>query len=154
MGDRVRSALFSILGDIEGLDVLDAYAGSGALAFEAISRGARYAQLVDNNKSAFKTINENIEALGIEDRVTATFANISSWLKREQEQTFDLIFVDPPYDQLNPAVLEQLKNHLNQKGLMVLSHHGRGSAPTVNGVVVVDNRSYGNATLAFYRLVT
>jgi 16S rRNA G966 N2-methylase RsmD len=63
------------------------------------------------------------------------------------------VFCDPPYDKLNLEAISKLTNHLNPNGLMVLSFTGRESVPTVNGVVVVDSRIYGDAALAFYRQV-
>ena len=151
-GDRVRLALFNMLGDVTDLEVLDAYAGSGALGIEALSRGAKSAQFVDIDKNAQSTIQVNLKNLGLDKKSKATLANIDFWSKRNPSQKFDLVFVDPPYDDVNLSTISLLTVHLKPKGLMVLSYPGRESAPTVNGVVVVDNRSYGNAALAFYRL--
>lgn len=154
MSERVRGALFNKLGDIEGLTVLDAYAGSGALAFEALSRGVDYAQLVDTDKAAVSAMRVAADKLNLLDSVKISQANVSSWSQRNVNQKFDLIFIDPPYGELNLHHFSLLIQHLNSKGLMVLSYPGRESAPTVNGVVVVDNQSYGDAALAFYRLAS
>src|ERR1039458_7477259 len=74
MSDKVRGAIFGVLGDIKGLTVLDAFAGSGALAIEAISRGAKRAVAIEVDKGAHTVITENIKALGIEDRIKAVRA--------------------------------------------------------------------------------
>ena len=151
MSEKIRGALFNALGDIEGLSVLDACAGSGAISFEAISRGAEFVQMIDNSRQAIDSIEKSIQELGIEDTTKLTQANCASWSDNSLEQKFDLIFCDPPFDKLNTGHLEKLSRHLKQNGLMVLSFIGRRSAPTVNGVVVVDSRLHGDAALAFYR---
>src|SRR5579883_2683533 len=79
MSDKVRGALFNMLGDISGLTVFDAFAGSGALSFEAISRGAKSAVAVDIDKSAHKTILKNAKQLGVPAQLKAIRANASGW---------------------------------------------------------------------------
>lgn len=152
MSERVRSAMFNMLGDVSGLSVLDAYGGSGALGIEALSRGALFVQFVDVDRHAHAAIKANLKALELEDRAKATQANIEFWSKRNAEIKFDLVLADPPYNEVNLSTISLLGTHLKPQALMVLSYPGRESAPTVNGVVVVDNRSYGDAALAFYRL--
>lgn len=143
-----------MLGDVSGLSVLDGYAGSGALGFEALSRGASHALFVDLDQKAHKTIESNIKQLGVGERAKATLANIAFWSKRNAELKFDLVLLDPPYEEIDLSTISLLSAHTKNNGLMVLSHPGREPAPTVNGVVVVDNRSYGDAALAYYRLVS
>jgi 16S rRNA (guanine966-N2)-methyltransferase len=150
MGDRIRGSLFNILGDLSGKTVLEPFAGSGALSFEAISRGAAEALLIERDKSAQSTIQHNIEGLGLGKQAKLVKANCRAWSNHNPDQKFDLILVDPPYHDLQLSTVEMLVNHLKPKGLMVLSYPGRGLAPTVNGVVVVDKRFYGDAALAFY----
>src|SRR5580704_8750565 len=79
MSDKVRGAIFGVLGDIKGLTVLDAFAGSGALAIEAISRGAKSAVAIEVDKRAHAIIVENIQALGLEARVKAIRAFAGAW---------------------------------------------------------------------------
>lgn len=151
MSEKVRGALFNSLGDVSGLTVLDAYAGSGALAIEAISRGSESAQLVEKDFNAYETCKNNIATLKLDDRAKTTRANVASWSKNNPDMKFDLVICDPPYDKLNTDVISSLTKHLKANGLMVLSFTGRETVPTVNGVVVVDTRMYGDAALAFYR---
>jgi len=151
MSEKVRGALFNSLGDVSGLSVLDAYAGSGALSFEAISRGASSAQLIEKDHSAYKICKGNAKSLGLEKETKVTNANCSSWSDNNPDKKFDLVICDPPYDKLNIETISKLSKHLKPNGLMVLSFAGRESVPTVNGVVVVDSRIYGDAALAFYR---
>lgn len=153
MGDRVKTALFNTIGaEIQGARVLDAYTGSGSLAIESLSRGAQFAQCVDKDGAAVRIANENFTSIDVPaESYKVTQANISSWLDNQPDATFDIIFVDPPFGEVNLSTVEALSRHLSPKGLMVLSHTGREAALTVNGVVVVDNRMYGEAALSYYR---
>ena len=96
--DRIREAIFSSLGPLNGLEVLDLYAGSGAMAIEALSREAEEAYLVDNNKIAIATINKNLSNLGI-NNAKVVFLNDFDALENFKKEgiVFDLIFLDPPY---------------------------------------------------------
>ena len=151
MSERVRGALFNMLGDITGQTVLEPFAGSGALSFEAVSRGAKSALLLERDKKAQATIERNITAFGVGERARLVKANCRTWSQHNGAAEFDLLLIDPPYHDMQLSTVELLIRHLKPKGLMVLSYQGRGSAPTVNGVVVVDTRLYGDAALAFYR---
>jgi 16S rRNA (guanine966-N2)-methyltransferase len=93
--DRVREALFSMLGDVEGARVLDLYAGSGALGIEALSRGAASAVFVERDPAALTAIERNLAPLDVEASVER--ADALRWLARA-EGPFDLVFCDPPYD--------------------------------------------------------
>jgi 16S rRNA (guanine(966)-N(2))-methyltransferase RsmD len=96
--DRVREALFSILGDtVEDADVLDLFAGSGALGIEALSRGARHATFVDNAAPAIRAVTANLEALGAKAEVVR--AEVRRYLggASRSARQYDLVFLDPPY---------------------------------------------------------
>lgn len=152
MAERVRGALFNSLGDITGMGVLDAFGGSGALAFEAVSRGAASAVIIERDKRAQKVIASNIKSLGLGGRVKLIRASASAWSRTSTDAQFDLVLCDPPYHDLQLSTVSTLSHHVKPNGLMVLSYPGRESAPTVNGVVVVDkSKSYGDAALAYYR---
>jgi 16S rRNA (guanine966-N2)-methyltransferase len=97
--DRVREALFSILGRVEGARVLDLFAGSGALAIEALSRGAAEATLVDCSAAAIAAIRRNLAALDLEAQVRRQRASAFLELARADARQYDLVFVDPPYRQ-------------------------------------------------------
>ena len=152
MGERIRGSLFNILGDISEARVLDAFAGSGALGLEALSRGAASVVFIERDKAAQKHIVANITTLGVQTSSQLISTSVAKWDETAQQQSFDLIFADPPYFDLQLSTLSRLVKYLKTNGLMVVSYPGRESAPTVNGVVVVDKRSYGDAALAFYRL--
>jgi 16S rRNA (guanine966-N2)-methyltransferase len=95
--DRVREAVFSILGDVAGARVLDLFAGSGALAIEALSRGAATATLVDNSAAAIAAAQRNLTALGLGAEVRRQ--PVLPFLRNAavQQQHYDLVFADPPY---------------------------------------------------------
>jgi len=152
MSERVRGSLFNQLGDVTGQRVLDAFAGTGVVGLELLSRGAESAMLIEKDRIACKVIGSNIKLLGEEKRAKLINSTIAGWDETALNEKFDLIFADPPYHDMQLSTVSRLVRHLNPKGLMILSHPGRESAPTVNGVVVVDKRSYGDAALAFYRL--
>ena len=153
MSERVRSSLFSIIGsEVEGARVLDVFAGSGALGLEALSRGAESATFVERDRIAQKIIDANITTLGIERKKAKLIkAPASSWARTSGDDTYDIIFADPPYHDLQLSTVATITSLLKPGGLMVLSYPDKAEVPTELGVVVVDNRSYGNAALAFYR---
>jgi len=154
MSDKARGAIFSVLGDIKGLNVLDAFAGSGALSIEAISRGASHATAIDNDKRAHSVIEKNINELGLEDRIKAIRAYAGAWSTRHQDQLFDLIFVDPPYDNPPYRDLDSLPRHLKETGTLVLSWPGNQDPCKFKGLAVVQNKNYGDAQLVFYQKIS
>jgi 16S rRNA (guanine966-N2)-methyltransferase len=95
--DRVRESLFSILGDVSGLRVLDLYAGSGALSVEAFSRGAAAATLVDSSRAAIEAITRNLMALSIDAEVVCDDALRFCGRASQAAREYDLVFLDPPY---------------------------------------------------------
>lgn len=152
MGERIRNALFNKLQDeVQGADVLDVFAGTGALGLESLSRGARSATFIERDRTAQKVLAKNITLLGVEDRATLVRTSAMNWLESSQPRQFDIIFADPPYGDTQFSTVLQLMGLLKPSALMVLSHPGRSESPTKAGVVVVDNRSYGDAVLTFYR---
>lgn len=151
MGDKVRTALFNILGDISGLEVLDAYAGSGALSFEAVSRGARNAYAIDRDKHAYSCILENITSLGLGDRVRVTKAHISSWSDNNTDRLFDIILCDPPYDTCSEPHVRLLCRHLRKNATLALSWPSSKPPPNLPSVKNVGAYTYSDAQLLFYK---
>ena len=153
MGERVRNALFNQLSaEIQGAVVLDAFAGTGSLGLEALSRGAKRVVFVEKDRIAQKVLAQNIATLGEENRSKIIRTTVSNWLETMSDVTgFDIIFVDPPYHDPQFSTVRRLFALLKPQAYMVLSHQGKGEIPTQTGVVVVDNRSYGGANLTIYR---
>jgi 16S rRNA (guanine966-N2)-methyltransferase len=102
--EKAREAVFSILGPVDGLRVLDLFAGTGALAFEALSRGASEATLVDLRPGLAR---RNAESLGLEGRAQIVRKDALGYLSRAPEHSFDLVLCDPPYG-LDRRIAEQL----------------------------------------------
>jgi len=153
MAERVKNALFNSIGEeIAGARVLDAFAGSGAVGIEAISRGASHATFIEKDRIAQKIIVGNITTLGIENETKVISASVAAWVSTYNGELFDIIFVDPPYHDTQFSTVMQLTGLLKPGALMVLSRPGRSESPTKPGVVVVDNRSYGDAALTYFRL--
>jgi 16S rRNA (guanine966-N2)-methyltransferase len=154
MADRVRGGLFNALGDITDLTVLDAFAGTGALGFEALSRGAGRVLGIESDKSAQRTIQENIYLLNVGDRYKLVSATVSGWLTTSSDaERYDLIFADPPYHDLQLAAIGSLSERVSTNGLLVLSWPGKNPAPKLSNFDIAKQKSYGDAQLIFYRRV-
>lgn len=152
MSDKMRGALYNSLGDITGLAVLDAFAGSGALSFEAVSRGAAHATAIDIDKSAITTVVNSAHALGISASVKAIRAGVASWLETSRSTMFDIILADPPYDDLQLGSVTKLAGRLNPGGIFVLSWPGKLDGPQLPGLELLRSKNYGDAQLLFYKL--
>ena len=151
MSERLKSALFNVLGDIEGLTVLDAFAGSGALAFEAISRGAAHALLIENDTRASKTITANIKQLGVGKQVKLTEAPVFSWSERNKDQQFNLVFADPPFDALQSNSLAALADHLLPTGILVVNHPAGSEPAELSHMTLLKQKTHAGAQLLFYK---
>lgn len=152
MGDRPRMALFNIIQhELPGARVLDAFAGTGSLGLESLSRGAESAVFVEKDRIAQRILAENITLLEVEDKAKLVRTTVSNWLETTDSEGFDIIFADPPYHDVQLSTVTRLFGLLKPGALMVLSTPGRCEDLSKPGVVVVDNRSYGNAFLTFFR---
>lgn len=152
-GAKVREAVFSILGDIEGTRVLDLYAGSGALGIEALSRGAASAVFVDNDRAAADAIRHNLRSLGLDDRGRVLPLTIEAALRRlSAEPGFDLVFVDPPWATLDrvPKALLGLPQLLSETACVVVEHR-QGAPPQLEGLVAYDQRAWGDTGVVFFQ---
>ena len=156
MGERIRNAMFNKIGDeIQSARILDAFAGTGSVGLEALSRGASHATFVERDKIAQKILAKNVVSLGAENSVKIVNTSVNNWLEHSDVGSYDIIFADPPYHDLQLSTVSKLFGLLKPNGLMLLSHSGRGEGPNLeNGIVVVDNRSYGNAHLTSFRRVS
>ena len=154
MGDRVRTALFNTLGDIEGLTILDAFGGSGALSFEAISRGASKAKILETDKLAYKIIQDNIDKLKLNNQVELMNINANSWTYRNNTERFDILLFDPPYDRIQEKLIEKLAKHANVNGIIVTSIPTDGDIRLPKEKYqILTEKVFGNAKLVFYRKI-
>lgn len=152
MSDKARGALFNALGDITGLTLLDAFAGSGAIAFEAISRGAKHVTAIDIETNAFKAMTESAESLGVIDQIEIIRANVGGWFKSSrQDNRYDVIVCDPPYDALQLPIIERMSSKITVGGVMVVSLPPKARLIMPERCVPIQTKDYGDITLQFFR---
>lgn len=151
MSEKVRGGLFNVLGDLDGLNILDAFAGSGALSIEAISRGAKNVVAIDIDKKANNVLKQNIKLLNIEDKIKAINANASGWSDNNVGAQFDIVISAPPYDGIKMPILIKLVSHVKSNGLYILDWPGKIEIPLFDSLSIVTNKNYGDAQLIFYK---
>lgn len=154
--ERVREAVFSIIAPVEGLRVLDLFAGSGALAIEALSRGAATATLVDSSDAAIAAIRRNLEALEIEAEVHRQGAVPFLQRTRDDARQYDLVFLDPPYRH-SPMLEQELSTALLPvlaPGARVIAESDRRAPLELGLPTPPDDRRYGDTLIRIYRVPT
>jgi 16S rRNA (guanine966-N2)-methyltransferase len=152
--ELVRGAIFSMLGDVSGADVLDLFAGTGALGIEALSRGSHRALFVERATPAFAALQGNLAALGLgPDRAVARCAPVDRALRAAQsrDETYDLVFVDPPYGQaanMAAALDTALPALLNSSARVVVESDPR--APLRLALPVQRERRHGHTLITIH----
>lgn len=166
--DKVKQAIFNILGPIEGLTVLDLFAGTGSIGIEALSRGAGHCTFVDGSKEAIELIRKNLERCQFEASATVlrrvtrvgrpTARNEMSTVGRnprqDPPQPYDLIFIDPPYDHdlVNPTLRAIAREKLlAPNGIIVIEHSPREKVIAPDGFSELDQRKYGQTYITFLK---
>lgn len=156
IGDRVKEALFNILGaDIVGLHVLDLFAGTGSVGIEALSRGAASCTFIDLDRKAIQVIHENLSLCGFAGSAKVHQRDAFTYLEGPIEQTYDMVFVAPPqYLQLWEKALHRLDQRsqwLNPDGVVIVQiDPAEYEAHTLEVLTLYDERKYGNTKLLFY----
>jgi 16S rRNA (guanine966-N2)-methyltransferase len=151
--ERTREAVFSMLGDISGARVLDLFAGSGALGIEALSRGAAHATFVDSGPAAVTVIRRNLEQLGLGE--CALIAKLDVRALGPVGESYDLVFVDPPYPQANalgPLLARELPARVTPGGRVVSESDRR--SPLELGLPMIRERRYGDTLIRIHQLPT
>ena len=156
--DRVREALFSILvsrlGSLNGLKVLELFAGSGAQSLEALSRGAKSAVLVDSSPQAIKLINENVKRCRFESQVRVLRQDVKTALQAlKGESPFDLILLDPPYNQEHiPQSLEMIESLqlLSEDGIICAESAANEVLCDCGMLALTESRKYGTSTIHLF----
>jgi 16S rRNA (guanine966-N2)-methyltransferase len=150
--ERVREAIFSILGDVSGARVLDLFCGTGALAIEALSRGAAVATLVDTHPAAAR---RNLEDLELTDRARAIRADAVRFLRRADQASYDLILCDPPY-----RLADRLAADLDPLIRRTLAPGGRAmiesspERPLDLSLPLITERTYGDTQIRVHGALT
>jgi 16S rRNA (guanine966-N2)-methyltransferase len=153
--DRVKESIFNILrGQIEAGAVLDLFAGTGNLGIEALSRGAKEVIFVEKGKQALRLIQKNLAQFGMEERseVLPTDANRAIGILKQRGKTFDLIFMDPPYEQgLIENTLMMLNSHpiFHKDSVLIVEHHRRERlSSAIKGWNLIRQRQIGETVIS------
>lgn len=154
MGERVRGAIFnSLAGQITQARVLDAFAGSGAIGLEAISRGARSVVFVEKDKRALAVIKTNLDKINLDnqDKAQIFALPVEKFVKKFPGERFDLIFADPPYHDLQIKTVQSLPSLLEPDGMLVLSTPKQATAIDLSGLAAIKTATYADARITYYR---
>lgn len=147
MGSRERLALFNMLvRELEGTSVLDAFAGSGSLGIEALSRGASEVVFVEKNRVATEVIKQNLAELGASDNTRVIKSSVKDTISDLGE--FAVVLADPPYDNFDVTEVEPLAQVVKNDGVLALSHPG--DAPEIKGLTLAKTRKYAGASISVY----
>ncbi|MBN2194270.1 MAG: 16S rRNA (guanine(966)-N(2))-methyltransferase RsmD [Polyangiaceae bacterium] len=157
--DRVREALFAVLGDVTGRRVLDLFSGTGALGIEALSRGAAHVTFVEVWRPARMVLEQNVRRVGVVDEATVLALRVDRARPRLLEMgPFDLIFADPPWADLHPTC-STLSRVLAApvaapNGIIVLEHPSRAPGPCLPSLAgePFDRRTYGDTSISLFRV--
>jgi 16S rRNA (guanine(966)-N(2))-methyltransferase RsmD len=157
--DKVREALFDTLGaKVLDRKVLDLFAGSGAIAIEALSRGAKQAALVEQDPVAARLIRENLTRAGFSERAEVFMTDFRDAVRKlgRIARQFDLVFIDPPYQS---CLLDQITLVLEQHrivaphAILILEHFKKiDPPPAISGIPLFRTRLYGQTALSYYFL--
>jgi 16S rRNA (guanine(966)-N(2))-methyltransferase RsmD len=145
--DRVRENAFNLIGPVDDADVLDLFAGSGAMGLEALSRGAATATFVENDRDACRVINANLDKLKLK---AAVLGQDALRAVSGERRTYDLILCDPPYDYDHAKLAPHLARLLSDEGVLVYESSGRDDPPEVPGLEQRTSRKYGSARLTLF----
>jgi 16S rRNA (guanine966-N2)-methyltransferase len=151
-GDRVRESAFSLIGPVDGADVLDLFAGSGALGLEALSRGAARAVFVESDRDACRTIERNLEKLRLRGTVLCQDALRALAAEAAAERRYDLVLADPPYElfsRLQTSLATYLPAILAEDGLAVVETAAR-EEPDLPPLGKRTSRRYGSARVTLF----
>ena len=156
--DRVRENLFNMIQTrIAGSRVLDLFAGSGALSFEAISRGASFAVLCDHDRTANRVEQSNAAKLDFTDKARILLCDWTSAVRmlRDGKERFDIVFLDPPYAMTDlREITAQLECLLTEDGIVVIEHEAKSDPMVSNRYDIVKKRNWGYCGISIYQLNT
>lgn len=158
--DKVKEAIFSVLAaKVPTAKILDLCAGTGNLSFEALSRGAEHAILIEKNSKAANVISKNIANMGLKDNISLLKMDVIKALPLlvEKGHTFNIIFFDPPYEaEMYEPVIDFLsikgKNLLEENGVLVIEASTRKILPEIhNGLELKKESVYGDTKILYYQ---
>jgi 16S rRNA (guanine966-N2)-methyltransferase len=156
--DQVKESLFNIIGqDIEGTDFLDLFGGTGSVGIEALSRGAKFVQFLDNNHNAIATIKANLEHTSLKEFARVTLGDAFVFLRKAASSTFDYIYIAPPqYKELWKRALQEVDDNIKlinpDAWVIVQIHPVEFEQLELKNLHEFDQRRYGSTLLIFYSL--
>lgn len=155
--NKVREAMFNVLGDrVSGARVLDLFAGSGAPAIDALSRGAEYAVMVEKDSAAVGAIRLNLERAGLAESARVVRSDFRAALARfcREGEMFDIVFVDPPYEGnlLDATAAALAKRRVITNDSVIIVEHFKKTAPpdSISGLPLHQTRNYGQTSLSYF----
>lgn len=153
--DRVKEALFSSLGPLQGLVVLDLFAGTGGLGIEALSRGAAQAVFVEADRRTAGLVRANLQLAGVDDRARVVISSAESFAASPIDGPFDLILLDPPYampaDQVEGLVIDLVQAGAVRAGATIVLERDRHTEAGMPGVLAhTRDRTYGETLLRYF----
>jgi RNA methyltransferase, rsmD family len=165
MSERARNAIFNtIQAEIPNAEVLDAFAGTGSLGLEAISRGAKKVVFIEKNRLAQKILAENLKIIEKNENAGAAKiirSSVSGWIGSSQSQfeigeileipTFDIIFADPPYYDPQFPTIEKLSKRLRSGGILILSQPKEIENFKAENLILISEKLYSGAKILFFR---
>jgi 16S rRNA (guanine966-N2)-methyltransferase len=151
MSEKIRGGLFNVLGDIAGLTLLDCFAGTGAIAFEAISRGAESAVLVESDNKAQQSIVINAKNLELKSKIKLYKSSVKIFVNSYLGE-FDLVVCDPPFDwPIDVNTITKLEKFVKKGGLVILSLPVGSPDIQFDKLSVIKEKTYTDARLVFFR---
>lgn len=163
--DRAKSSLFSVIGpDIVDKKILDLFAGSGSLGIEALSRNAQHCVFVDISKYSEEDIKDNLKKTRLSSKARVTQQPVFIFLNDQEEESFDIIFADPPFDfyksgkksgeEIVTALLDHIHHLVPQRGAIILKHPVTINPPDLKDFTIADTRSFGSSTVTIWVRIT
>lgn len=151
MPDKVREAIFNILGtSVYKKDILDLYAGTGAVGSEALSRGAKSATFVEISGRTEILIKENLKKLGFKAEVFRK--DVQRFLK-ETKRKYDLVFITPPHEEIDFKIVEMTDEKIKKNGIIILESSSRTDIPALKKLKQIDQRIYGRLKITFLKKI-
>jgi 16S rRNA (guanine966-N2)-methyltransferase len=149
--EMVRLAIFSILGEkVNGAQVLDLFAGTGAYGIEALSRGAEHGDFVEINHETYKALEENVNHTKLKNRAKTHKDDAFRYIQLQPDKKYDIIFFAPPYRLGAPKdLLYNSAKKLKEGGVLIIEHRKEVPVPEIDNLKIIKSREYGQTGVTF-----
>ncbi|HHU83774.1 MAG TPA: 16S rRNA (guanine(966)-N(2))-methyltransferase RsmD [Clostridiales bacterium] len=151
-GEKVKEAIFSSIHfDLPDANVLDLFGGSGQMGIEAVSRGAKHADIIDKNRDAIAVINQNVKSTGLEKSITVKQSDALSYIENTRN-TYDIAILDPPYaSDLLLRILPLLVSKMNENGIIICETEAENLPENVGNFELYRKKKYSKTNVYHYR---